>query len=79
MLAVVNGHFATGFLKTAEAYGIDVERIEVEYGAGAPAAAVEQRLTADSAHQYRAVLVVHNETSTEIGRASCRERVCQYV
>ncbi|MGH7276090.1 MAG: pyridoxal-phosphate-dependent aminotransferase family protein [Candidatus Rokuibacteriota bacterium] len=66
VLAVVNGHFATGFAKTAEAYGIDVERIEVEYGAGAPAAAVERRLTADSAQQYRAVLVVHNETSTGV-------------
>ena len=66
VLAVVNGHFATGFAKTAEAYGIDVERLEVEYGAGAPAAALEQRLTADAAHRYRAVLVVHNETSTGV-------------
>src|SRR5216683_2745077 len=51
---------------TAEAYGIDVERIEVAYGAGVPADEVERRLRADSAHQLRAVLVVHNETSTGV-------------
>jgi alanine-glyoxylate transaminase/serine-glyoxylate transaminase/serine-pyruvate transaminase len=65
-LAVVNGHFSTGFARTAEAYGIDVERIEVAYGAGAPLDEVERRLRADSAHQLRAVLVVHNETSTGV-------------
>src|SRR5438270_11754961 len=34
VLAVVNGHFATGFAKCAAAYGIEVERLEVPYGAG---------------------------------------------
>jgi alanine-glyoxylate transaminase/serine-glyoxylate transaminase/serine-pyruvate transaminase len=66
VLGVVNGHFSTGFARTAEAYGIEVERIEVEYGAGAPAEEVERRLRMDSAHQLRAVLVVHNETSTGV-------------
>jgi alanine-glyoxylate transaminase/serine-glyoxylate transaminase/serine-pyruvate transaminase len=66
VLAVVNGHFSTGFARTAEAYGIDVERIEVAYGAGVPTDEVERRLRADSAHQLRAVLVVHNETSTGV-------------
>jgi alanine-glyoxylate transaminase/serine-glyoxylate transaminase/serine-pyruvate transaminase len=66
VLGVVNGHFSTGFARTAEAYGIEVERIEVDYGAGAPADEVERRLRMDSAHQLRAVLVVHNETSTGV-------------
>ena len=66
VLGVVNGHFSTGFARTAEAYGIEVERIEVEYGAGAPADEVERRLLMDSAHQLRAVLLVHNETSTGV-------------
>ena len=66
VLGVVNGHFSTGFARTAEAYGIEVERIEVEYGAGAPADEVERRLRMDSAHQLRAVLLVHNETSTGV-------------
>src|SRR3989304_5965531 len=29
VLAVVNGHFSTGFARTAEAYGVDGERLEV--------------------------------------------------
>ena len=66
VLGVVNGHFSTGFARTAEAYGIEVERIEVEYGVGAPADEVERRLRMDSAHQLRAVLLVHNETSTGV-------------
>jgi alanine-glyoxylate transaminase/serine-glyoxylate transaminase/serine-pyruvate transaminase len=66
VLAVVNGHFSTGFARTAEAYGIDVERIEVDYGAGVPVDEVERRLKADAAHQLRALLVVHNETSTGV-------------
>jgi alanine-glyoxylate transaminase/serine-glyoxylate transaminase/serine-pyruvate transaminase len=66
VLACVNGHFATGFAKTAAAYGIEVERLEVEYGAGVPAAEMESRLRADAGHEIRAVLVVHNETSTGV-------------
>ncbi len=65
-LACVNGHFSTGFAKVAAAYGIEVERLEVAYGDGIPAAEVEARLRADGAHQVRAVLVVHNETSTGV-------------
>ncbi|MEX2145909.1 MAG: aminotransferase class V-fold PLP-dependent enzyme [Candidatus Rokuibacteriota bacterium] len=66
VLACVNGHFATGFAKTAAAYGIDVDRLEVEYGAGVPAVEMESRLRADAGHEIRAVLVVHNETSTGV-------------
>ncbi len=66
VLAVVNGHFSTGFARTAEAYGIEVDKIEVPYGAGAPADEIERRLGADAAHELSAVLVVHNETSTGV-------------
>jgi len=66
VLACVNGHFSTGFAKTAVAYGIEVERLEVAYGEGVPADRVAARLAADTAHQLRAVLVVHNETSTGV-------------
>src|SRR5438477_3010052 len=65
-LACVNGHFAAGFARTAQAYGIEVERLEVPYGEGAPVMRVEQRLAADTGHEIRAVLVVHNETSTGV-------------
>ncbi|HEV8643804.1 MAG TPA: aminotransferase class V-fold PLP-dependent enzyme [Methylomirabilota bacterium] len=66
VLACVNGFFSTGFAKTAAAFGVDVERIEVPYGAGVAAAQVEARLRADEAREIRAVLVVHNETSTGV-------------
>lgn len=66
VLAVVNGHFATGFARTAVAYGIDVERIDVPYGEGVPIARVESRLREDTTHELRAVMVVHNETSTGV-------------
>jgi alanine-glyoxylate transaminase/serine-glyoxylate transaminase/serine-pyruvate transaminase len=64
VLACVNGHFATGFARTAAAFGAEVERLELAYGAGVPAESVEERLGADPGHEIRAVLVVHNETST---------------
>src|SRR5216684_1265853 len=37
-----------------------------DYGAGVPVDEVERRLKADAAHQLRALLVVHNETSTGV-------------
>src|SRR5216110_1375422 len=66
VLACVNGHFSTGFARTAEAYGVECERVEVPYGDGAPAEELERRLRADAAHQLKALLVVHNETSTGV-------------
>ena len=66
VLACVNGHFATGFARTAAAFGAECERLELPYGAGVPADAVGERLGADPGHEIRAVLVVHNETSTGV-------------
>jgi alanine-glyoxylate transaminase/serine-glyoxylate transaminase/serine-pyruvate transaminase len=66
VLAVVNGFFSAGFARTATSFGVEVDRLEVPYGAGAPADVVEQRLRRDAAHEIRAVLVVHNETSTGV-------------
>jgi alanine-glyoxylate transaminase/serine-glyoxylate transaminase/serine-pyruvate transaminase len=66
VLACVNGHFSSGFAKTAAAYGIEVERLEVAYGEGVPAGRAAERLADDPAHEIRAVLVVHNETSTGV-------------
>ncbi|MGH7326563.1 MAG: pyridoxal-phosphate-dependent aminotransferase family protein [Candidatus Rokuibacteriota bacterium] len=66
VLACVNGFFSAGFARTATAFGAEVERIERPYGGGVPAAEVEARLRADEAREIRAVLVVHNETSTGV-------------
>jgi alanine-glyoxylate transaminase / serine-glyoxylate transaminase / serine-pyruvate transaminase len=66
VLAGVNGFFAAGFARTAAAFGVDVERLEAPYGAAVPLDQLEARLRADTAHELRAVLVVHNETSTGV-------------
>ena len=66
VLACVNGHFATGFARTAAAFGAECERLELPYGAAVSADVVEERLGADPGHEIRAVLVVHNETSTGV-------------
>jgi alanine-glyoxylate transaminase/serine-glyoxylate transaminase/serine-pyruvate transaminase len=66
VLACVNGFFAAGFARTAAAFGVEVERLEVPYGAGVPAEEVGRRLAADDAREIKAVLVVHNETSTGV-------------
>ncbi len=66
VLGCVNGHFSTGFAKVAAEYGLEVDRLEVPYGDGIPATQLAARLEADGAHQIRAVLAVHNETSTGV-------------
>jgi len=66
VLACVNGFFSAGFAKTAAAFGIEPERLDLPYVAGVPAGEVQARLERDSAREIRAVLVVHNETSTGV-------------
>ena len=66
VLGCVNGHFSDLFCRTATSHGIDVQRLEVEYGAGVPADAIEERLRRDLDRQIKAVLVVQTETSTGV-------------
>jgi alanine-glyoxylate transaminase / serine-glyoxylate transaminase / serine-pyruvate transaminase len=66
ILGCVNGHFSSLFCQTARAFGIEVEVIEVPYGVGIAADQVERRLHADKSHKTKAVLLVHNETSTGV-------------
>src|SRR5258705_2099676 len=66
VLGCVNGHFSARFCETAAAHGIAVQRLEVPYGAGIPADLVEAQLRADTQRQLKAVLVLHNETSTGV-------------
>jgi alanine-glyoxylate transaminase/serine-glyoxylate transaminase/serine-pyruvate transaminase len=66
VLGCVNGHFSARFCDTATAHGIEVKKLEVPYGASIPADLVEAQLHADSHHRLKAVLVLHNETSTGI-------------
>jgi alanine-glyoxylate transaminase/serine-glyoxylate transaminase/serine-pyruvate transaminase len=66
VLGCVNGHFSALFCRTAESFGIKVDVLEVPYGDGVSAAQVAERLEKDKEHDIKAVLVVHNETSTGV-------------
>src|ERR1700756_567851 len=64
VLMVETGHFATLWYNMARRWGIDVEFIPGDWRRGADPAAIEARLTQDTSHAIKAVMVVHNETST---------------
>ena len=66
VLGCANGHFSARFCDTASAHGIEVQRLNIPYGVAVPADLVEARLRADTQRQFKAVLVLHNETSTGI-------------
>ena len=69
VLSFNNGHFSTLFAEAARNLGIEVDEVPLEWGQGVPADLVEQKLRADkgsSGNAYKAVLVVHNETSTGV-------------
>jgi alanine-glyoxylate transaminase/serine-glyoxylate transaminase/serine-pyruvate transaminase len=64
VLMVETGHFATLWKKMAQRFGIEVELIAGDWRRGADADAIGVRLAEDRARTIRAVMVVHNETST---------------
>src|ERR1700753_2884991 len=64
VLMAETGQFATLWRNMAGRWGIDVECVAGDWRHGADPAAIEARLAQDSAHAIKAVMVVHNETST---------------
>ncbi len=58
------GHFSKLFAETARNLGLVVDEIPGRWGSPASPDELETRLRADRERRYRAVLVVHNETST---------------
>jgi alanine-glyoxylate transaminase/serine-glyoxylate transaminase/serine-pyruvate transaminase len=64
VLAFDIGHFSALFSQTARNLGLVVDEIPGRWGSPADPVALEARLRADRERRYRAVLVVHNETST---------------
>ncbi|MGX1498477.1 alanine-glyoxylate transaminase/serine-glyoxylate transaminase/serine-pyruvate transaminase [Labrenzia sp. MBR-25] len=64
VLMYETGHFATLWMKMATRLGLKPEFIEGDWRGGADPDSIEQRLRADTAHEIKAVCVVHNETST---------------
>jgi len=66
VLTCDQGYFADGWRATAERMGLEVDIVPGDWRCGVDPAAVEDKLAKDTAHEYRALLVVHNETSTGI-------------
>jgi len=66
VLMVETGHFATLWKNMAVRWGIEVEFMPGDWRHGAEPAAIGARLAQDSAHAIKAVMVVHNETSTGV-------------
>jgi alanine-glyoxylate transaminase/serine-glyoxylate transaminase/serine-pyruvate transaminase len=64
VLMVETGHFATLWYSMAMRWGIEVDFIPGDWRRGADPAELEAKLTADKQHAIKAVMVVHNETST---------------
>jgi len=64
LLMYETGHFAALWHGLAERLGYQPEFIEGDWRGGADPRAIAERLRQDSAHQIKAVCVVHNETST---------------
>ena len=64
VLMYETGQFATLWHGMATRLGLKPEFIASDWRRGADAGAIEAKLTADRAHEIKAVCVVHNETST---------------
>jgi alanine-glyoxylate transaminase / serine-glyoxylate transaminase / serine-pyruvate transaminase len=66
VLMFETGHFATLWREMAKKLGIEVEFVSGDWRHGVDPALVGERLAADAAHRFKAVCVVHNETSTGV-------------
>jgi alanine-glyoxylate transaminase/serine-glyoxylate transaminase/serine-pyruvate transaminase len=60
------GQFSTLWVEMAQRLGLEVEVIDVAWGAGVPVAEFERRLGADTNDEIKAVFVTHNETATGV-------------
>src|SRR5689334_7132158 len=66
VLMVETGHFASLWQRMAGRWGIEVETLATDWRHGVDPAAIESRLAADRDRSIKAVMVVHNETSTGV-------------
>src|SRR5580698_7142648 len=66
VLLFETGHFSSLWKAVAEKFGLQVEYVPGNWRKGASAAECEARLAADKNHTIKAVMVVHNETSTGV-------------
>ncbi len=58
------GQFSMLWQVMAERLGLSVDYIQSDWRIGVDAAAIAERLSADKAHEIKAVAIVHNETAT---------------
>ncbi len=66
VLAFETGHFATLWRTMAGKLGLDVEFVPGDWRHGVDPRVVEARLADDGSRRIKAVMVVHNETSTGV-------------
>jgi alanine-glyoxylate transaminase/serine-glyoxylate transaminase/serine-pyruvate transaminase len=66
VLLFETGHFSQLWRQVAEKFGIQVDYVPGNWRRGASAGELEARLAADRDRSIKAVLVVHNETSTGV-------------
>ena len=66
VLMFETGHFSQLWRQLAERFGIKVEYVPGTWRRGADPAEIEVRLGSDPQHTFKAVMVVHNETSTGV-------------
>ncbi len=66
VLMYETGQFATLWQQVARRHGLDVEFVPGDWRHGVDPTDVERRLATDRGHAIKAVMVVHNETSTGV-------------
>lgn len=66
VLVLETGYFSVNWSTLAQDLGLVPETLPADWRTGVDPAAVEQRLKEDRAHELKAVLLVHNETSTGV-------------
>jgi alanine-glyoxylate transaminase/serine-glyoxylate transaminase/serine-pyruvate transaminase len=66
VLMFETGHFSQLWKQLAERFGLVVDYVPGNWRRGADLAQLASRLGSDDRHSYKAVMVVHNETSTGV-------------
>ena len=66
VLMFETGHFAMLWRKIAESFGLNVDFVAGDWRHGVDPAVVESKLREDKTHAIKAVMCVHNETSTGV-------------
>ena len=66
VLSARYGQFSHLWTDMAQRLGLDVQVLDAEWGEAAPVERIAEALAADTAHQIRAVMIVHNETATGV-------------